>query len=401
MDRLERSVGGEHWGLDPKVTFLNHGSFGACPKPILEHQSRLRAEIEAQPVRFFQRFGEEMMDETRHMIGALVGAPEADIACVSSASAAVSTVLRSLSFSGSDEILVSDHEYGATRNAVDFAADRAGASVKVVHLPFPLKSADEITEAVLGAITQRTRLVVLDHITSMTGLILPIQAILDELNRRGIDSLIDGAHAPGMIPLDVEGLNPTYYAGNFHKWLCAPKGSAFLYVRLDAQAQVRPLVISHGASSIRKDRSKFRLEADWIGTLDPTPWLCVPKCIEFLSTILPGGFRGLQRRNHRLTLVARDLLCESLEIDAPCPDSMLGTLASVPLPDAVTLPSAPLFFDSWQDRLFHDHQIEVPILSWPQPPSRLLRISAQAYNRRPQYVKLSKALGELLRESES
>jgi isopenicillin-N epimerase len=247
-------------------------------------------------------------------------------------------------------------------------------------------------EAVLARVTPRTRVALLDHITSPTALVLPIARLIAELSGRGIDVLVDGAHAPGMVPLDLGTLGATYYTGNCHKWLCAPKGSAFLWVRRDRHAAVRPLTISHGANARRPGRARFRLEFDWTGTSDPTAWLTVPKAIEYVGGLVPGGWPAVMARNHALAVEARTLLCDAIGAKAPCPETMIGSLASITLPDGPTTeiwwrqpdPLQPKLFDAWG--------IEVPIMSWPSPPKRLIRISAQLYNERSQYVRLAEAL---------
>jgi isopenicillin-N epimerase len=246
-------------------------------------------------------------------------------------------------------------------------------------------------DAVLAKVTPRTRLALLDHITSPTALILPIERLIAELSARGVEVLVDGAHAPGMVPLNLATLGATYYSGNCHKWLCAPKGSAFLWTRRDRQPDVRPLTISHGASVTRADRSRFRLEFDWTGTSDPTAWLTVPKAIEYLGTLVPGGWPALMARNRALALQARELLCAAAGTEPVCPDEMVGSLAGVRLPDG-TAEVAWRRPDPLQRALFDGWNIEVPVMSWPAAPRRLVRISAQLYNRREHYERLAEAL---------
>src|SRR5690606_17262308 len=184
-------------------------------------------------------------------------------------------------FAPGDRIVVTDLEYNATRNAVDFTAARSGAEVVVAGVPFPLRSADEVVDAVLRHVDSATRLCVIDHVTSQTGMVLPVERLVDELARRGVDTLVDGAHGPGMLDLRIDALGAAFYTGNCHKWVSAPKGAAFLHVRRDRQHRVRPLVISHGANSTRRDRSRFHVEGDWTGTCDPTAWLAIPAALEF------------------------------------------------------------------------------------------------------------------------
>ena len=382
----------ELWPLERGVIFLNHGSFGACPAEVLRQQAALRDEMEAEPVRFLSRELDDRLAGARQALAAFVGADADDLAFVANATGGVNAVLRSLRFSPGDELLTTDHAYNACRNALDFAASRAGARVLVAMIPFPLAAPEEVVEAVLAHVTPRTRLALLDHITSPTGLVLPIERLVAALAGRGVEVLVDGAHAPGMVPLDLGVLGAAYYSGNCHKWLCAPKGSAFLWVRRDRQPDIRPLAISHGASATRPGRSRFRLEFDWTGTDDPTAWLTVPRAIEYLGSLLPGGWPELMARNRALALEARRLLCAAVGSAPPCPDEMVGALASIILPDGPTTEIGWRRPDPLQRRLYDGWGIEVPVMSWPAAPRRLMRISAQLYNGPADFERLAGAL---------
>jgi isopenicillin-N epimerase len=382
------------WMLDPRIVFLNHGSFGSCPRPVLAFQQELRERMERQPVHFFVRDLEGLVDEARGVLARFLGASAENLVFVPNATAGVNTVLRSLQFKPGDELLVTDHEYNACRNTLEFVAERSGAKVNVAAVPFPLKSIDQIIGAILDRATPRTRLALLDHVTSQTGLVLPIARLVKDLAARGIDTLVDGAHAPGMMPLDLTALEAAYYTGNCHKWICAPKTAGFLHVRPDRQQLIRPLSISHGATSPRKDRSRFLIEFGWTGTRDPSALLSVPAALRVVGGLLPGGWPELMARNHALALAGRKILCEALNVSLPCPDECIGSMASVQLPDAndKVQPKSPLYLDPLQDRLLMGHGIEVPVIPWPAPPKRLVRISAQFYNSLPQYKLLAEAL---------
>jgi isopenicillin-N epimerase len=380
------------WPLDPAVSFLNHGSYGACPTEILRHQSALRAEMEAEPVRFLGRELEGRLDAARAALAAFVGADPDDLAFVANATGGVNAVVRSLRLEAGDELLTTDHAYAACRNTLDYVAERTGARVVVATVPFPVSTPQAVVDVVLAGVTPRTRLALVDHVTSPTGLVLPLERIVAALSARGVDTLVDGAHAPGMIPLDLGRLGAAYYSANCHKWLCTPKGSAFLWVRRDRQAGIHPLTISHGAKGERAGRTRFRLEFDWTGTQDPTAWLTVPRALEYLPGLVEGGWPALMARNRALALEARRRLCAAVGTPPACPDEMIGSLASVLLPDNARTPTGWRVPEPLQARLFDAHGIEVPVMRWPGPPRRLVRVSCQLYNRLEQYAALADAL---------
>jgi isopenicillin-N epimerase len=374
------------WPLDPSVTFLNHGSFGSCPRPVLEYQSQLRARLEAEPIRFLIDEFDPMLDAARETVADFVGTDADDLVFVTNATTAVNTVIRSLSFAAGDELLTTSHAYNACANALHYVAERSGASVVVADVPFPVPSAGAIVDAILAAATPRTRFALIDHITSPTGIIFPIEHIIGPLIERGIDVMIDGAHAPGMIPLDVDSLGATFYTGNLHKWVCAPKGAAFLWVPRSRQLEIRPLTISHGANEMRAGRSRFQTEFAWQGTDDPTAWLSVAKALEVVGALDPAGWPGVMAFNHELALQARDILAAALGVAPPVPDAMIGSLVSLPLP-ADTGDGSDL-----HDWLWTEHRIEMPVMTWPGSPRRLMRVSSQRYNRVEQYEQLASAL---------
>jgi len=378
------------WLLDPRVTFLNHGSFGACPRPVLAFQQKLRSHLEAEPLKFFARDWEPLLDNARNQLAEFVGADARDLVFVSNATTGVNSVLRSLHFTPEDEILTTNHEYNACRNALDFIASGSGPKVVVAKIPFPLDSPQQIVTAVMQRVSPKTRLALLDHVTSQTALILPIQQLVKELQALNIDTLIDGAHGPGMIPLNLREIGATYYTGNCHKWLCAPKGAGFLVVKPDQQPAIRPLTISHGANSPRTDKTRFQLEFDWTGTTDPTAYISVPEAIACLGSLLPGGWTELQQHNHQLVLAARELICQSLGVTPPCPQEMIGSMAVIPMPDKL----AKHDFMFLHEQLLDQFAIQVPFIPWTEKPHLLMRISAQIYNNRQQYEYLAKVLAE-------
>lgn len=384
----------DHWMLDPEIRFLNHGSFGACPRAVLDAQTELRNRLEREPVAFFMRQLPGLLDAAREEVAAFVGARPEDMGFVRNATTGVNAVLRSLRLEPGDEILVTSQGYNACTNVARHVAERAGARVVVAEVPFPLQSEDEVVDAVLGAASERTRLALLDHVTSPTGLVLPIARLVRALAERGIDAIVDGAHAPGMLDLDVSAIGAAWYTANFHKHTCAPKGAAMLWAREDKQADLHPAVISHGYNSAR-ERKRWLEEMDWQGTDDPTPWLCVPVALRYVGGLVDGGWPAVRAKNHALAMRGREILCEALGEDAPAPESMIGTLAAVPLWDAEQSPAgSALDLDPLQVALFEEERIQVPVVPWPGAPKRLVRISAYLYNRVEEYEALAAALVE-------
>jgi len=294
MTAAARALLRRFWALDPDVVFLNHGSFGAAPIAVLEEQRRWRDRMESDPVRFFARDLDAALADVRAVLGRFVGADPDGLALVPNATAGVNTITRSLRFGPGDEILTADHEYNASLNALRFAAERDGARLVEVALGYPVPSADDVVARVLDAVTPRTRLAMFSHVTSPTAIVLPVERLVPLLRERGIETLVDGAHAPGMLPLDLADLGAAYYTGNCHKWMCAPKGAAFLHVRHDLRHAIRPLAISHGANDPDPSRPRYRKEFDWTGTDDPSAFLAIPAAIEHIGGMLPGGWPAVR-----------------------------------------------------------------------------------------------------------
>lgn len=383
------------WGLKPGTVFLNHGSFGACPKPVLELQTKLRRELEAEPVQFLWRRYEERLEPARRTLAKFLGAASRDLVFVTNATTGINAVLRSLKLKRGDELLTTSVDYNACRNVLNEVVRQTGAKLVVAEIPFPLQSAAEITSAILQAVTKHTRLALLDHVTSNTAIIMPLREIIQALEARGVETLVDGAHAPGMLSPNLRELRPTYYTANLHKWVCAPKGAAFLYVREDRQASIQPVVISHGNNRPRPGFTPFQDRFDWAGTFDPTAWLCVPEAIRWMGELLPGGWRELRERNHQLVVKARKLLCERFEVEPPCPEDLLGSMATIPLPARFQQRKASGKIDREQLALYDLFGIEVPLSRFGTPTQRWLRVSAQIYNSPADYEYLADALETL------
>jgi len=399
---VRRTFDRSPWILDPEVSYLNHGSFGACPAPVLEAQRAWRDRLEAEPVRFFDRELEPLLDALRVDLGDFLHADPEGIAFVPNATAGVSTVLNSVRFKPGDELLAGDHEYNATLNALRLAAERDGAKVVICHIPFPITDPAQAVEAYLEAVTPNTRFALVSHVTSPTALVLPVAALVRELDRRGVDTLVDGAHAPGMVAVDLGAINAAWWTGNGHKWLCGPKGAAILHTRSDMRAKMRPLVVSHGFNDERPGRARYRKLFDWPGTSDFSPYLALSAAIRFVGALHPEGWPGLMADNAAMARHGRDTICSTLGVAAPAPNTMLGSMAAIPLPGVAPTPEAAR---ALQRQLFDEERIEVPIIAYPVPAATpgvgptgvVVRISAQRYNQLDEYTALATALaGRLL-----
>jgi isopenicillin-N epimerase len=381
------------WSLDPDVLHLNHGSFGACPNRILEQQTQLRQQMEYNTLRFFEQDLPDLLETAREALGLFLGAPASDLVFVDNATMGVTTVLSNLNLIAGDRVLITDHGYNACSNAARFFAEKTGAVVDLINLPFPGSDSNEVIERILKGCTSRTRILLIDHITSPTALIMPLEDIVPAVQQRGIQVLVDGAHAPGMLPLRLAELGADYYTGNCHKWMCAPKGTAFLYVRSEHQSNLHPLTISHGMNRPVGESTRFRLEFDWIGTRDLTGFLTLPALIDYMDGISNEGWAGIMVRNRALAVEARDLICQELGLELPCPVDMIGSLATICLPGSVETTFTDYHvIDPLKQILRRQYGIEVSLSAWPSPAGRYLRISTQLYNALSQYRQLTEAL---------
>jgi isopenicillin-N epimerase len=383
------------WDLDPAITFLNHGSYGACPRPVLELQRELTAYLEANPVRFLSREFEPRLDAARRAVAQFLNADPEGLVVVPNATTGVATVIEALHLRPGDELLATDHEYNATLNALRTVAEHHRARVARADVPLPIRHPEQVVEAILAAVTPRTRIALVSHITSPTGIIFPIETIVRELDRMGVDTLVDAAHAPGMVPVDIQALGAAYWTGNGHKWLCGPKGAGVLHVREDRRATMHPLVTSHGRNDPRTDRPALWKEFDWQGTGDPTAFFALPESIEVIGGLQPGGWPAHMAANREMALAARNRLLDTVGGEPLTPDSMIGSMAAFTIPSSID-PEA-LNLD-----LAENDGIEVPVTPWPvraarddpdAPPKQvLIRISAQRYNEPSDYDRLADAL---------
>ena len=385
-----------NWQLDESIIFLNHGSFGATPTLILEEQRRWQNLMETEPVRFFEEIAPKALLESRKAVSKLLNCDYDDLVLIENATSGVNTILRSLEFNPSDEIIVTNHTYQACRNSLDFIAKKYSAVVVVCEIPFPVKSSKIIIENVLSCVTKNTKLAMIDTVTSPTGLKLPFEKIVKNLESLGIKVLLDAAHGIGMFPIDLNEIGASFTITNCHKWLCSPKGTAIMHVRRDLQELIHPLTISHGMTFPLGETTRFRHEFDWTGTRDVSAWCVLPFLINFLDNLIDGGLNEIMLRNNKLVLKGRDIICDKLNIEKPCPDDMISCIATIKLP-GTAVNGIPLHEpDPLHLSLLEKYKIQVPVWYWPNPEGRYLRISSYLYNHESEYEYLADALLELL-----
>jgi len=383
MPALGAAIRGE-WTLDSDWLTINHGSYGAAPKPVLAAQQDWCRQMEAQPTRFFSRVFPAAVREAAATLAAFVGAKGEDIAFVTNATEGCNAVLRSLKLRLGDEVLVLTHSYGAVRNTVRYVTELAGAHMTEAALPFPDPDEARVVEALKAALTPRTRLAVLDHITSASALVLPIAAMAALCRASGVPVLIDGAHGPGQVTLDVPALGADWYAGNCHKWLCAPKGCGFLWAAPERQANLHPVSLSHGLGS------GFLTEFDWTGTRDPSAWLTVGTAIAFHERL---GGPDLRARNATVAAEAATLLARRLNTAVGASGAFAGAMGVVRLP--ISGPATPERARAIRERLL-DARTDAPVLALEG--ALWLRLSAAAYNERADYERLADIVAMAFRE---
>lgn len=341
--------------LDRSYTFLNHGSFGSTPLEVLAAQQAIRAELEARPIEMLGRRMNDLLASARERVARFVGTQTDQVGFVTNATEGVNAVLRSTQWKRGDEVVVIDHVYNAMRQSLRRMSSESGITFTEVEIPLPVRSERDWIDRVVAAFTPRTRMLLLDHITSPTALVLPVREIVAEARARGIFTLVDGAHAPGSIALSIDEVGADAYTANLHKWVCAPKGCAFLAVRSEFLGSTHPLATSHFLGE------GFTREFDWQGTRDFSPWLCAPAAIDFFTRF---GWDHVREHNHALAVWAHRVLCERWAVEplSPLDGSMLSSMAAVRLPagvqEAFATPAA------LQAELYDRHRIEIPIIDW-------------------------------------
>ena len=373
----------ELYHLDPSITFLNHGSFGACPKPVFEVYQNWQRKLEQQPVEFMAIKVYDFLEEARHALGDYVGCHGDDLIFVTNPTTAVNTVIRSLDLGLDDEVLMTDMEYGSLVRTWEHYAQDKGFSIVQQFTPVPLTTHEDYIEHFWKAVTERTKIIYLSEITSSTGLILPVDAICKKAKEAGIMTIVDGAHVPAHIPLNIAEMDPDVYVGACHKWLSAPKGSSFLYVKKSLQETIEPLIISWG-SEVDRSPSPFIYESQYQGTWDPSAFLTVPAAIQFQQE---HDWNSVREKSRILNRETRDRIYEIIDSESICPNTeeWLGQMASI-----ITNIENGLDF-KWC--LMDKYKIEIPVFPWGD--KILFRTSFNAYNDENDADRLIEVLGKL------
>jgi isopenicillin-N epimerase len=372
--------------LDPTVTFLNHGSFGACPRPVFEEYQRWQRELERQPVEFLGRRHWDLLTEARTELARFLNAPPDDIVFTENATAGVNVVARSIDLKPGDEILTTDHEYGACDLTWEYLQGCKGVTITKAEIPLPVTTPEAVVEAIWAKVTERTRVIYLSHVTSGSALIFPVAEICKRARAAGIFTVIDGAHAPGQVPVDLTAIGADCYAGNLHKWLCAPKGSGFLYVRPEHQEWMMSGIVSWGWG-VRPEfgTTQFQRRNAWQGTRDPAAYLAVPAAIRFQAE---HDWEAVRDRCHELVCKARRRIANLTDLPQIAPESRTWFV------QMATCPVRTASIEQLKTNLYDKCRIEIPVGE--RDGRQAVRVSIQAYNTEEDVDRLLDGLGRYL-----
>lgn len=371
--------------LDPTLTFLNHGSFGACPKPVFEEFQRFQLELENEPVLFIQKKYTGYLKTARKSLAQYIGCDDLDVFFTPNPTFAINTIMRSLDLKEGDEILSTNHEYGAMDRIWSFYCKKSGAKYIRQNISLPVKDKEQLLEEFWKGYNSKTKIIFLNQISSATALIFPVKEICDRAKELGLITIIDGAHVPGHIDLNIKDLNPDFYTGTIHKWMLAPKGSSFLYVKKEFQNTLDPLIVGWGYESVSPGDSQFLDYQDYQGTRDGAAFLCTPKVIDFLEQ---NNWQQKAKECRRIVLSNYQRFCDLLNTKPLCPitEEFLGQMASIPV--KTTNPVG------LKDMLFQKYQIEIPVMVLNG--NYFLRYSINVYNSQDDLDVLYAALEEII-----
>ena len=369
--------------LDKKTTFLNHGSFGACTKEVMNQYIEFQYKLENQPVHFIEKEIPDLMIKSRKSLSTFLNVDSNDLILIDNPTTAINEIIRSLKLQPGDEIISTDHEYGAMDKAWEFITEKTGSIYKNIKLPFPIESNYDITSTIVNNCSDKTKVLFISHITSPTAIIFPVKELCDFARKNNIIIIIDGAHAPGHIELDIRNLNPDYYIGTCHKWLCTPKGVSFLYVNKEIQNKLDPLIIGWGWRDSETKLSNFQSNHQWWGTRDMSSYFCIPLAIMIHQEkeMVHSRIQCLSK----IAIIRKEINNITNQSDI-CPNEMLGHMASMIIPIENHL--------EIKNKLINEYNIEIPIFNWKG--KNLLRVSYYLYNQEKDINYLIKALKEIL-----
>ena len=378
--------------LDPEITFLNHGSYGSCPKPVFEVYQKYQTDLESHPIKFMQEDVYKLLEISRESLSHYVNCDKDDLIFVTNPTQAVGTVIHNILINSNDEVLSTNLEYGSCDRMWTYDADQKGYKYIQAEINLPIEDKETFLNQFWSYASDQTKYVFISQITSTTGMILPIPEIVAEAKKRGIKTIIDGAHVPAHIPLDIKELDPDYYTGALHKWLCCPKGSSFLYVKKEKQVGIQPMLKSWGwGEEYEKFKSSVQLHSpsrfinvfQWQGTNDMSPFFTVPEAIQFQEE---HDWDSVRSRSINMVIEARNRINEITKLPKICPDNWLGQMATIlfPIDDTV----------AFKKTLYNDYQIEMPVMRHIEHTA--FRISIQGYNNQEDIDHLINALEELI-----
>jgi isopenicillin-N epimerase len=383
-----------HWSLDPDLVFLNHGSFGATPNYVLEKQRGYIQQLESSPVEFSVRSMYPLYYASKKALAQFVGTSEHNMYFVPNTTVGVNHVLHNIHESGKSW-LSTNHAYGACAHALEQIAKLKNCQVIKAEIPYPIADEATILERIESAILPHTTIALIDYITSASAIIFPIKEIIKLLHAKNIEVIVDAAHAPGMVDFNLDALDADYFIANCHKWICSPKGSAFVYVHPRHQSKFKPIYYGFFNDWDTTDDRHWSNQFIWEGTRDYSPYLAVKDSLEFMPTLIDGGWTAIKKHNRELALAAAHLIADKLSVPLPAPASMLGSIINIPIPND-RIPDVKFnYYTSIKNELFHTYKIEIPSMLFPAP-TQYLRISAQLYNSMEQYAYLADSLGKMI-----
>ena len=375
--------------LDTSITFLNHGSFGACPKPIFEEFQRFQLELETEPVNFIQKKQTDYLKTARESLAKFVGCKAQDLYFTTNPTFAINTLMRSLKLKAGDEILATNHEYGAMDRTWHFYCKKSGVRYIRQNISLPIISKDQIIKEFWKGYNSNTKVIFLNQISSATALIFPVKEICDKAKELGLMTIVDGAHVPGHIDLNIEALNPDFYTGTLHKWMLAPKGSSFLYVKKEFQDAIDPLVVSWGYESLSPGESRFIDYHEHQGTRDVSAFICTPKVVAFLEE---NDWKEKSEACRKLVLSNYQRFCDLLNTEPICPitKEFLGQMASIPI--RTDKPN------ELKEVLYNKYKIQIPVM--PLNDKIFLRFSINVYNSQEDLDVLYLAIADIIATSD-